>query len=43
MTKILFYYEYLGLGGVEFILATRLRDLMKAADQVRAQCKQYAV
>ncbi len=40
MTKILFYYEYLGLGGVEVILATRLRALMKSDYQVR--CHVYA-
>lgn len=42
MIKILFYYEYLGLGGVEVILATRLRALMKSDYQVRAMFMQDA-
>lgn len=42
MRKILFVYEYLGLGGVEVILATRMRALLEEQIQVKAMFMQYA-
>lgn len=40
--KLLFVYEYLGLGGVEVILATRMRALLQEHFQVKSMFMQNA-